>query len=186
MAPFKKTGVVPNKKIRNLVEGLSVAMLSTISADGSLMTRPVPMTNKSFDGGFWVFIDRLSPLVSAIGKGQTSAYSLHFSSETDKRFLSAEGNVKVVTEKKIKTKLWNDDLLHWFSDGVADPDLCLLRMEVTKANYWEPSLREMVELDLHTIEEPAFHPNAPEVSNTAQSPPKSSFQVPPLSTQQTV
>src|SRR5687767_11294160 len=94
VAPFKKTGVVPNKKIRDLVEGLSVAMLATVSSDGSLMTRPVPMTDKSFDGGFWIFIDRLSPLVSSLEKGH--AYSLHFSSETDKRFLSIEGQVKVL------------------------------------------------------------------------------------------
>lgn len=151
MAPFKKVGLSPNKKIRDLIEGLNVATLATIGMDQSFATRPVPLTDKSFNGDFWIFVDRFSPVIEAAEKGH--ALSLHFSSEADKRFLSVEGKAKIIDDKKTKTKFWNDDLLHWFSDGVSDPDLLLVKIHVVKASYWDCSMREMVELEVNAEDE---------------------------------
>ena len=43
-------------------------------------------------------------------------------------------------------RLWNPMLKAWFPNELNDPDLCLLRVDVSSAHYWDAPSHSIVNL----------------------------------------
>ena len=43
-------------------------------------------------------------------------------------------------------ELWNPILKAWFPDGLETPDLCLLKVNVEEAEYWDSSSSTLVQI----------------------------------------
>jgi general stress protein 26 len=51
-----------------------------------------------------------------------------------------------VHDKGKMKKLWNPLYKAWFPKGLDDPDICLLRIRVESAEYWDTPSSKMVQL----------------------------------------
>lgn len=120
-----------------LIKDTKFAMFTTCDlSNGSLYSRPMTLQQAEFDGDLWFFAGLSSDLVKQIE--HNSKVNLAFSNIKDYSFLSAVGNAHVVRGNQAKQiELWSPVYKTWFPDGAEDPNLCLLRVNIEGAEYWE-------------------------------------------------
>ena len=71
-------------------------------------------------------------------------------------YLSVSGRAKLVHDRSKAEELWNVFAEAWFPDGVEDPNLALLRVDVEHAHYWEdkkPKALQFAEIVLGAIKD---------------------------------
>lgn len=128
------------KRLQRLLEDFSVAMMTTIQPrDGSLHSRPMMAQAPGFDGSLWFFSRFASGKVDEIRAG--SQVNLSFSDPSDGRYISISGAAYVERDRKKMQELWSEIYRAWFPLGLDEPDLVLLRIEVSLAEVWDAHTR---------------------------------------------
>lgn len=132
------------KKLRKLIKGARVAMLTTTAPDGSLRSRPMATLKAPFEGDLWFFTRATAPKADEIR--DNDRVNISFSAGEDNRYLSISGTASLVRDQERMEELWFGRLKAWFPDGKKDPDLALLRVRVDRAEYWDAKSAAMVHL----------------------------------------
>lgn len=132
------------KKLRKLIKGARVAMLTTVASDGTLRSRPMATLKAPFEGDVWFFTRASTPKADEIR--DRAQVNVSFSDGDDNRYLSISGTASLVRDKERLEQLWSGRLKNWFPDGKKDPDLALLRVRVDRAEYWDAKTAAMVHL----------------------------------------
>jgi general stress protein 26 len=123
------------KKLAELIQDINMAMLTTVDSDGSLRSRPMSVQQTPFDGNLWFFTQDNSPKADEIQKEHE--VNLSFSKPEDNRYVSVSGRATISHDKAKMKELWNPAYKAWFPEGLDDPNICLLKVRVTKAEYWD-------------------------------------------------
>jgi general stress protein 26 len=123
------------KKISELMKGIKFAMLTTVEEDGSLHSRPMAAQQVEFDGDLWFFTRAESPKVWE--SQQHRQVNVAFADPEKSKFLSASGTATLVRDREKMKELWSPVLKVFFSEGVEDSELALLKVTVEKAEYWD-------------------------------------------------
>ena len=131
------------EKIRDLTHGIDFCMLTTMDS-GFLRSRPMSTQVFEFDGDLWFFTSDSTHKVEEIEKdGRVNAA---YSNPDDNVYLSLSGRAEVVKDKAKIEELWSPVLKAWFPEGLDDPHLCLLRIPVEQAEYWDAPSSKIVQL----------------------------------------
>jgi len=120
--------------LREMMEDIQVAMLTTLAADGQLRSRPMLTPPHEFDGDVWFYTLATDPKAMEISAHPQ--VSVTYANAKEQRYVSLTGSAEIVTDRKKFELLWSDELLQWFPAGVDDPDLALIRVRVNDAEYW--------------------------------------------------
>ena len=123
------------KKLAKLIEGIDFAMLTTVCGDGSMRSRPMSTQQAEFDGTLWFFTRDDSAKVSEINGNPR--VNVSYAKPSDQTYVSVTGTATLLRDRKKIKELWNPLHKAWFPDGVDDPHLALLRVDVDKAEYWD-------------------------------------------------
>lgn len=120
-------------KVRDLLQDARIAMLTTISADGSLVSRPMATQQVQFDGDAWFFTEADSPKVAEIAADprMNAAYT------EGGTYVSLSGTASLVHDVAKKRELWNQFAAAWFQCEPEDPDVALIRLSADTAEYWD-------------------------------------------------
>ena len=59
-------------------------------------------------------------------------------------YVSLSGHARLVRDKAAITEHWQEALRTWFPKGLEDPDIALLRVEITEAEYWDAPNSKMI------------------------------------------
>ncbi len=137
----KKNPVV---HLAELIQGIKVAMMTTVEEDGSLRSRPMWTQNREFDGQLWFFTREHAHKVDEVEHDHH--INLAYSEPSRDRYVSVSGICQLVTDKEKMRELWDPSLKAWFPDGVDDPEIALLCVTVEKAEYWDTPNARMVQL----------------------------------------
>jgi general stress protein 26 len=132
------------KKLRKLIKGARVAMLTTVAGDGTLRSRPMATLKAPFEGDVWFFTRASAPKTEEIR--DNDRVNVSFSDGEDDRYLSISGTAALERDKDRLEQLWSGRLKNWFPQGKKDPDLALLRVRVDRAEYWDAKNAAMVHL----------------------------------------
>lgn len=132
------------EKIRSLIKGINIAMMSTSDADGTIHSRPMGTQQVEFDGDLWFFTEGSSEKVNDIK--QRPQVNLSYGSADHNRYVSVSGAASISKDKAKMEELWSPMLKAWFPDGLDDPDLTLIKVSVEHAEYWESSSSKVVNL----------------------------------------
>lgn len=132
------------KKLRKIIKGAPVAMLTTVATDGSLRSRPMATLKAPFDGYLWFFIRTGAPVSGEIQESQR--VNLSYTLPNDDRYVSVSGTANVSRDPERVKELWSGWMKEWFPDGKKDPDLSILRVRVEHAECWDPKTGAMVQL----------------------------------------
>jgi len=97
-----------------------------------------------FDGDLWFFTDDNTHKIEEIEKDNRVCVA--YSKPTENVYLSISGAAKVVKDRAKIEELWSPILKAWFPDGLDDPSLCLLKVEVEQAEYWDAPSSKIVQL----------------------------------------
>jgi general stress protein 26 len=72
--------------------------------------------------------------------------NLSYARSDKQDYLSVSGTVEVVRDKQKMQELWTPWIKPWFPEGLDDPDLVLLKVRMTEAEYWDAPGSAMVRL----------------------------------------
>lgn len=131
-------------KLWERIKDIKFTMLVTEQPDGTLRSRPMATQQVEFDGDLWFFTKASAPKVDEIAVHQQ--VNLSYADVDAQSYVSVSGLAELVRERDKIDELWNPMYKAWFPQGKDDPDVALLRVRVTNAEYWDPPAGRMVQL----------------------------------------
>ena len=123
------------QKINELVKGKEIAMLTSVSEEGHFHARPMAILDVDFDGDVWFFTKKDSPKVDQIQS--EPRVNVAYSDPSNQDYVSLAGKARLVVDQALNEKYWKPQFEAWFPDGLDDPQLSLLKIEVEGAEYWD-------------------------------------------------
>ena len=127
--------------LREMIRNIHIAMLTTRSEDGGLRSRPMITAKHEFEGQLWFFTHADDPKVSEIVK--QSAVNLAYADAERDRYISITGQAELVRDSQKIELLWTEELEQWFPQGFADPNLALICVHVSEAEYWDANQSQL-------------------------------------------
>lgn len=131
----------PDHDIYNLAElirDIRVAMLTTFPRGGKPHARPMytqELDAKNFDGTLWFMTDAESLKVAELETNPDVLMT--YAAPNKNRFVVVTGQGRSERNPEKARELWNIYAKGWYPDGPEDPNLALLRVTVTSAEYWD-------------------------------------------------
>jgi len=130
------------KKIKERIKDIRVAIMTTISSEGKLHSRPMATNEMEDDGSLWFFTDHSSEKVSELSRD--NVVSLSYSNPDDNTYVCLTGEAEVVDDRMKMKELFNPIVKAWYPKGLDDPDMTLLKVTPQDAEYWDGSSSKMV------------------------------------------
>ena len=122
-------------KIAAMTKDTRIAMLTTTDESGDLHSRPMAMMDIEFDGDLWFFTGKSSPKVHDIEN--KPRVNVAFSDPEKQNYVSLAGTAELVIDRALFEKYWTKAFEAWFPEGLDDPELALLKINVESAQYWD-------------------------------------------------
>jgi general stress protein 26 len=126
------------------IRDIKFAMMTTESESGFLHSRPMATLEATEAGAFWFFTGKSSLKVREIYHDHR--VNLAYVSSGNDTFVSVAGEAHIIEDSAKAKALWNPFMRAWFPEGVEDPDLVLLRVDVDEAEYWDVASKKMTTL----------------------------------------
>jgi general stress protein 26 len=123
------------RKLREMIKGIEFAMLTTVEDDGSLRSRPMAAQKVEFDGDLYFFTKSRAAKVDEVENDRQVCVS--YAAPDEQRYVSMSGVARLLRDRTKMEEFWFGDLETWFPHGLEDPELALLWISVTQAEYWE-------------------------------------------------
>lgn len=131
------------KKLNGLIKDVKVAMLTTIDW-GVLRSRPMQTQEAEFDGTLWFFTSTDTHKADEIEKDRR--VNVSYAAPDSNTYVSVSGMAEIIQDKEKIEDLWNPIYKAWFPKGLEDPTLCLLKVTVEQAEYWDSSSSTIVQV----------------------------------------
>ncbi len=130
-------------KLKELINDIDFAMLTTING-GHLRSRP--MSTQEYEGSdtLWFFTSDETHKVDEIEAD--NRVNVAYSRPDDNVYVSISGRASVSKDRAKMEELWNPILKAWFPEGLEDPTLCLLKVNIEEAEYWDSPNSKLVQL----------------------------------------
>jgi general stress protein 26 len=129
-------------KVWDLVKDIRFAMMVTQDRDGSMQARPMSAMKTDFDGTLW-FMTRDSTLKVAELEANPNVL-LSYADVDENHYVSLSGTARIVHDRAKVEELWSEAARVWFPDGPSDPQIALIAVDVTNAEYWDSKTSAMV------------------------------------------
>lgn len=131
-------------KLAELIKDIKIAMLTTVDEEGVLHSRPMATQKEEFAGTLWFFNYHDSAKTREVAKEHQ--VNVSYSDPDHQKYVSVSGLAREVQDKAKAEQLWNPMLKAWFPQGLEDPNLSLLKIDVQRAEYWDSPSSKMVQL----------------------------------------
>ncbi len=126
-----------NAKVHALIKDARLAMLTTVSTEGQLVSRPMAVQQTRFEGDVWFFAEADSPKIDDILRDPrvNVAYA-------ESNFVSLAGTASIVRDVAKKRELWDAGAAAWFGEkDPEDPSVVLIEVDAETAEYWDTPSR---------------------------------------------
>lgn len=121
----------------DLIKDIKFGMLTHRHSDGSLQGHPLTTQNKSMDEGssLYFFISQKSEMAARL-RADGNVNVAYADTDADS-YVSVAGTAALSTDRAKLEQLWSPLAKAWFPGGVDDPDLLLLTVKITHAEFWD-------------------------------------------------
>lgn len=130
----EKSQTEATQKLWAMMRSISFAMLTT-EDDDNLRARPMVAAQSEFDGTLWFFTRASSHKVDEVQQDQRVGVTYADPSKQD--YVSLSGKARLVRDKAAIDAHWGESMRTWFPKGKDDPDIALLKVDVSLAEYWD-------------------------------------------------
>lgn len=119
------------EKVRELIKGIDVAMLTTVSEEG-LVSRPMKTQDVEFDGNLWFLTKKDTGKFHELlrNKQVNVAYA-------GQSYVSIRGEAELVDSAEKLKQFWNPAYEELLETKLDDPDLVLIKVRADTAEYWD-------------------------------------------------
>ena len=129
-------------KIWNIIRDVKIAMLTTVTPEGQLHSRPMATQESQFTGDLWFLTRQSSGKVDEIREGSNA--SLTYVNDDAHAFVALSGKASLSKDREKIHELWRPMHAIWFPKGKDDPEITVIRIAVDSAEYWESPGNELV------------------------------------------
>ena len=133
-------------RLWDLIKDIRFAMFTTRHSNDHLHSRPMTTQNSKLDedSNLWFFMSRRGDPVADLLADPI--VNVVYADPGADSYVSVSGTASVVEDLGKKQQLWSKLAEAWFPGGAADPDLALVRVSITHANYWDVKESKVVQL----------------------------------------
>ena len=129
-------------KVWELVKDIRFAMMVTQDPDGSLHGRPMSAIQTEYDGTLWFMTRDASLKVEALEANPK--VMLSYADIDEHHYVSLSGSARIVHDPAKVKELWSEAARVWFPNGPEDPQIALIAVEISTAEYWDSASSAMV------------------------------------------
>ncbi|PJJ60579.1 pyridoxamine 5'-phosphate oxidase family protein [Hymenobacter chitinivorans] len=122
-------------KLVERIKDIKIAMMTTVEPSGELHSRPMYTHEPEADGTLWFFTERDSAKIDEVQQEQH--VNLGYSKPDQNLYVSISGTATVVNDRQKIKDLWSEGLRAWFPKGSDDPNISLLRVDISRGEYWD-------------------------------------------------
>jgi general stress protein 26 len=122
-----------HQKVRDLIKATRTAMLTTIDADGRLVSQPMATQDVDFDGVVWFIAERHSEKVRNLSRDPR----VNVAYASNDSWVSLSGAAEVVDDQARLAELWNMFTDAWLDGGPENPENILIKVSGESAEYWD-------------------------------------------------
>lgn len=131
-------------KIKELANDAGVCMFVTNLFSAPLSARPMATADVDDNGNIWFFSKIDSDKNIDIEKDER--VQLFYSNTGSAEYLSVYGNAEILTDRAKIKQLWKPIDKAWFTDGMDDKSITLIKVNTTDAYYWDTKSNKLVSL----------------------------------------
>jgi general stress protein 26 len=122
--------------LKEMIEDIRIGMLTTMDTDGALRARPLQTVGVEDGGTLWFFTSQSSPKVSE-AQSDAGRVNVSYAHPGKQDYVSVSGRATLVRDRERMRAMYTKWVEVFFPQGLDDPDLALLRVDVDKAEYWD-------------------------------------------------
>lgn len=130
------------KKIRDVIEDIKTCMFTTTDEICNVYSRPMFTVKVDNESCLWFFTSEQPGSEWEINPEKQ--VTLVYSHPGKNSYMNVYGSCTLVHDKEKMKELWNPALKAWFPEGAEAPDVCLIRVCIDEAFYWDNSTNDMV------------------------------------------
>lgn len=136
------TGTEATERLKELVEDIDFAMLTTQDAHGNLVSRPMNTRQMDEHGNLWFFT---AEDTKKVAEAQEEHHvGLSYADAKGQRWVSVAGRASIVHDDAKMEELYSPALDIWFAQGLETPGIALLKVTPVEAELWEPAHGRLV------------------------------------------
>ena len=130
----------------DLIKDIKFGMLTHRHSDGSLQGHPLTTQNKSMDENsvLYFFISQKSEMATRLRSD--SNVNVSYADTGADNYVSIAGTAQFSDDAAKKEALFTPLVKVWFPGGATDPDLALLEVRITHAEYWNAKDSKLTQL----------------------------------------
>jgi general stress protein 26 len=134
MANAKTTHDKAEQHFLEVLQDFEQAMLVTHGSTAGLHARPMAIASKEEDGSIWFISGGDTSKVNELEKDSTILAVM----QNGSKMLSVAGRADLSRDRAKIHALWKETFRAWF-EGKDDPNIVLIRLIPTEAEYWDNS-----------------------------------------------
>ncbi len=127
------------KKLRGLTKNIKFCMLTTVDETGVLRSRPTTIQKMDINGDLYIVIGRNTGAATAVEHNH--CVNASFANECGDVAVSVYGRAKLIGDRQKMAELWEPIFQLRFPQGLDDPNLALMKIEVESAEHWDSRRR---------------------------------------------
>lgn len=137
LAPFsaevkRLMGESTKEHLKELLKSFDTAMLITHDGDKE-HARPMAIAGVEGANTIWFVTSAVSPKIEELTRDSRVAATFQSSTQ----FVALSGKGEVVNDRAKIEELWQASWKVWFPNGKEDPEVRLIRVAVTDAEFWD-------------------------------------------------
>lgn len=137
-----------HERLRDTIKDIQFTMMTTIDSQGKMHSRPMATMAfddvNDFEGVLWFFTKKDSVKVHEIELDKE--VNLSYADPGSQRYVSVSGFASIEADKLRMMQFWKPTLKAWFPEGLDDPQLTLIKVEVDSAEIWDSPPSKVVKL----------------------------------------
>ncbi|WP_375400892.1 pyridoxamine 5'-phosphate oxidase family protein [uncultured Amnibacterium sp.] len=120
------------QQLATLIDKAKIGLITTVNAEGHLVSRPMAVKEREFDGDLWFFTEDPSHKTDEV----RAVPEVNVALESNKGWVSIAGTAEIVTDQAKIDELWDTAAAAWFEQGRDDPKVALLKVTAHTAEVW--------------------------------------------------
>jgi general stress protein 26 len=131
-------------ELKRLIDGIPVAMVTTLATDDALCSRPM-LVERLEDDATLLFLTHLSSQKTGEVL-RDPRVNVAFVADRGDRYVSISGTAAIAHDVARMRELWNPTYRAWFPGGPDDPDGAIFTVAIDRVEYWDVPSSRLVRL----------------------------------------
>ena len=133
-------------KLWDMIKDIKFGMFTHRHADGVMHSQPLTTQNKSMDENdkLYFFVSRTSDVARQITLDNN--VNVAYTDPGKDSYVSVSGKASLLEDMDKKEALWTPMAKAWFPGGPTDPEVALLQVHISHAEYWDVKDSKMVQM----------------------------------------